>query len=178
MAKFDAKKLESKQLRKVVASLKRVRGKFNDRLLKDASRFGFAALANIKKNYLTGPRPGKVGVVTGRLRASMLFTTRKTSDGPIIRFGTNVKYAALHEFGGTVHPKVTQRMRKWAWARYFETGEGMFKAIALTKKSQLDIKIEKRPFLVPGVHDKLDAFKKIILKTTKVTIRDALRGNV
>ncbi len=75
----------------------------------------------------------------------------------------NVIYAGVHNAGGTTHPKVTPKMRAYAWARYYEeTGkkgkkkggkddEGSFwKGLALTKKQTLDIKIPKRQFLGPS----------------------------
>ena len=77
---------------------------------------------------------------------------------------SNVKYAAIHNEGGTVvsHPRITPKMRRFAWARYYESGGGkkghngqetgdaaMWKALALTKKSTLTIKskIPKRQFM-------------------------------
>ena len=71
----------------------------------------------------------------------------------------NVLYAAIHNEGGTTHPKVTHKMRRYAWARYYEAGGGnskkkkrkgkgqespeaqMWKGLALTKKQTLNIKI-------------------------------------
>lgn len=77
---------------------------------------------------------------------------------------SDVKYAAIHNEGGTVvsHPRITPKMRRFAWARYYESGGGkkghngqetgdaaMWKALALTKKSTLTIKskIPKRQFM-------------------------------
>ena len=77
---------------------------------------------------------------------------------------SDVKYATIHNEGGTVvsHPRITPKMRRFAWARYYESGGGkkghngqetgdaaMWKALALTKKSTLTIKskIPKRQFM-------------------------------
>ena len=80
---------------------------------------------------------------------------------------SNVKYAAIHNTGGTIvtHPRITPKMRRFAWAKYYEAGGGksagkgqksretgdaaMWKAMALTKKSTLTIKskIPKRQFI-------------------------------
>jgi hypothetical protein len=53
----------------------------------------------------------------------------------------SVRYAKIQDEGGTTHPKVTKRMRRWAWFMYSETGDDMYKWIALTKKKKLDVKI-------------------------------------
>ena len=70
-----------------------------------------------------------------------------------------VEYAGIHNEGGTlnVHPTVTKKMKKFAWARYYEAlglkkGEkppasipedaARWRRLALTKKPKLDIKID------------------------------------
>lgn len=57
-----------------------------------------------------------------------------------------VAYAKIQDVGGTTHPRVTKRLRGWAWAMYFAMGEvgvqaDMYKAIALTKKKTLNVKV-------------------------------------
>lgn len=72
-------------------------------------------------------------------------------------------YAAIHNEGGTLHPRITPAMRKFAWHKYYElsgdkgkdkgskSGEAaMWKGLALTKKKTLNIKIPKRQFLGPS----------------------------
>ncbi len=54
-----------------------------------------------KDNRLSGPRPQYLGVVTERLRSSITFTpTIKEGNTYFSKIGTNVEYAAIHEFGG------------------------------------------------------------------------------
>lgn len=78
---------------------------------------------------------------------------------------SKIVYAGIHNEGGTVvsHPKVTDKMRRYAWAMYYESGGGkkrrkneeepkeaqMWKSLALTKKQKLQIKsvIPKRQFM-------------------------------
>lgn len=67
--------------------------------------------------------------------------------------GTNVKYGAIHEFGGVVHPQVTAKSRGFAWWKYRETNDDKWKWLALTKKTQLDITIPERPFLRSAATD-------------------------
>ena len=96
----------------------------------------------------------------------------------------NVVYAAIHNEGGTVHPKITPKMRRFAWAKYYElkgrqkgaqkprkgtqnrTSQSAgnqpdsreaekWKRLALTKKETLTINIPQRQFM--GQSAELDA---------------------
>ena len=77
-----------------------------------------------------------------------------------------VPYAALHNRGGTVDVPVTDRMRRYAWARFYrasgkarkgrrKAGGGaqaspqaaFWKNFALTRKKKLHIRIPKRQFI-------------------------------
>jgi len=64
-----------------------------------------------------------------------------------------VNYAKTHNEGLTVHPRVTEKMRKFAWYKYSQTKKKdpqqakMWKGIALTKKLRLTIKMPKRQFM-------------------------------
>jgi len=53
----------------------------------------------------------------------------------------SVPYAKIQDVGGTTHPTVTPRMRRWAWAMYAQWGEERYKWLALTKKSKLTVNI-------------------------------------
>lgn len=63
----------------------------------------------------------------------------------------NSPYAAIHQFGGTLKPTIpiTSRMRKLFWAKFYETGQENWKALALTKKKELKpvIQIPARPYI-------------------------------
>lgn len=95
---------------------------------------------------------------------------------------SSVKYAAIHNEGGTVvtHPRITPKMRRFAWAKYYESGGGakgqkgretgdaaMWKAMALTKKATLTVRVNipQRRFIGPS-RDLTSAAEKII--TTEV----------
>lgn len=72
-----------------------------------------------------------------------------------------VQYAGIHNWGGTVSPTITPKMRKFAWAKYYTAGGGkkgeenkpvgpdasFWKGLALTKKTKLNIRIPQRQFL-------------------------------
>lgn len=81
--------------------------------------------------------------------------------------GTTVPYAAVHNQGATItaHPRVTPKMRKFAWRQFFAAGGGSkasnpeadkWKALALTKKDRLTVtsRIPQRQFL--GTSRELD----------------------
>jgi phage gpG-like protein len=77
----------------------------------------------------------------------------------------DVPYASIHNEGGQVntHPTVTPKMRRFAWAKYYEALGGQkpakgtsvpedaarWRALALTKKTNLDVKffMPKRQFI-------------------------------
>lgn len=76
------------------------------------------AIARIQRERLTGrgpfpPEEHRLGVRTNRLRGS-LNATPAIIAGQVISasIGTNVKYAAIHEFGGVIHkPARTAKVR-------------------------------------------------------------------
>ena len=97
-----------------------------------------------------------------------------------VTVGTTVPYAATHNQGATIvsHPRVTPKMRKFAWAQFFKNGgkgatvpagspAGLWKALALTKKEKLTVtaKIPQRRFL--GISKEL---REIIVNTVREEI--------
>lgn len=62
---------------------------------------GMQIAAWSQENRLTGPRPTYLGIVSNRLRSSIaVFTSLSAKNSFEVRVGTNVVYAAIHEFGG------------------------------------------------------------------------------
>ena len=63
----------------------------------------------------------------------------------------NSPYVAIHQYGGTLKPTIpiTSRMRKFFWAKFYETGFESWKGLALTKKKELKpvIQIPARPYI-------------------------------
>lgn len=87
-----------------------------------------------------------------------------------VRVANELAYAPLHNWGGTVHPTVTDKMRKWAWRQFYKSAGiqkntskktkatrlkaaaansqvQMWKRLALTKKKKLNVRIPQRQFL-------------------------------
>lgn len=62
-------------------------------------------------------------------------------------------YAAIHNEGGEVHPRVTKEMRRYFWAMYYKKGGAKnpaadkYKWLALTRKERLNTRIPQRKFL-------------------------------
>lgn len=101
-------------------------------------------------------------------RRNMLFGAIKyvPGDGKV-KVSNDLMYAPAHNWGGTLHPTVTPKMRRFAWAKYYQAGGGqkkgteggkttgngdppeatVWKKLALTKKDKLNVKVPQRQFL-------------------------------
>ncbi len=92
----------------------------------------------------SGKTPGKK---TGQLWRNIGMETNVKPESYQVIVGTgvqgkvSVKYARIQDEGGTTHPRVTPRMRRFGWAMFKKTGDPIYKAIALTKKDRLDVRI-------------------------------------
>ena len=90
-------------------------------------------------------RQGNLKSRSGRLRNSI---TNKV-EGFTGWLGTNVKYAAIHEFGGVIKPKKGKYLKfqvKKQWK---------------TVKQSI---IPARPFIAPAIHNNIEKFTDIILQ--------------
>lgn len=102
-----------------------------------------------RRDYLSGPRPSRLGVRTGRLRGSITTSvsaglgTRQIEG----RVGTNVVYGPIHEYGGTIRAKRGRFLR-------FRIGR---RWVAVRR-----VTIPPRPFLRTALRD---AAPKIMLET-------------
>jgi len=97
----------------------------------------------------------------GKLRHSIRATVR----GAAVVFTSSEPYATIHNEGGVVNAKipVTAKVRKFAWAKFYETGNKKYKAMALTKKTHLSVTatIPQRQFI--GDHEQVrGAIEKIV----------------
>lgn len=74
-----------------------------------------------------------------------------------IVISANSPYAAIHQFGGILKPTIpiSLKMRKFFWAKFYETGQENWKALALTKKKELKpvIQIPARPYITLTAED-------------------------
>ncbi len=123
-----------------------------------SSAFGLFAVYKAKTDYLSGPRPNKLGVVTGRLRASI--TTETVTEGDVVstKVGSNVRYAAIHELGGTI--QATPAMLGFFWAKFKNTKDDKWKWMALGLRKKGQVVIPARPFLRPAIDDAMPSLKR------------------
>ena len=78
----------------------------------------------------------------------------------------DVPYGAVHEYG-LQDQVITERQRRFFWAKYIETGDDMWKALALS----VTYTIPARPFLRPAV----DTKKKEAFITTAAYLENRMR---
>ena len=118
--------------------------------VEDAVRLGMIRARNTAmKDYLTGPRPAKLGVRSGRLRSSIFWFVNRRANQIVGTIGTNVVYAPIHEFGGIIVPKRAK------WLR-FMVRPGQWVSV---KK----VTMPKRPFLHPALEDNRQAIMDLIM---------------
>ncbi|MBP0904169.1 hypothetical protein ACFSKN_08190 [Mariniflexile gromovii] len=64
-----------------------------------------------------------------------------------IVFEASAPYSQIHNEGGVLNIPITQRSRKYFWKMFSVTGDQKWKAMALTKKERLTVRIPKRQFM-------------------------------
>ncbi len=99
----------------------------------------------------------------GSLRGSVHYEVEELEG----RVGSNLKYARIQELGGPTHPTVTPKMRRWAWAMFYETKNPMYRGVALTKKAKLDIIIPPRSYLRPALWSNEGAIRELFARPMK-----------
>lgn len=83
----------------VIKKLQALPDSVTNALAKGLARGLLAAVASAQRDFLSGPRPLLLDVRTGRLRNSVSSKVAVTPDAITGRLGSNVEYAAYHEFG-------------------------------------------------------------------------------
>lgn len=70
------------------------------------------------------------------------------SEGRVV-ISSSLKYSRIHNEGGTITQPITPQMRKFAWAKYYESDKtnSSWKGLALTKRTSLTIHIPRRQFM-------------------------------
>ena len=79
-------------LKTTIDNLDKLKKDLPDQILRIAALFGQRAVATIAKKYLSGPRPQKLGVVTGRLRASIRAKATRKSGGRLTEIHIYLKF--------------------------------------------------------------------------------------
>ena len=111
----------------------------------------------IQRERLSGPRPVYLGVITNRLRSSIATSgTVRQGDSLINKIGTNVEYAPIHEFGGTIHRRamseifIRNRYVRGSKAGSFKKGTTRGRGFT---RGTSDTVIPERPFMRPSIED-------------------------
>ena len=147
-------------------AFRRLRKNLSMKLLEEGKRFGLDVVASAKRNYLSGPRPNKLGVVTGRLRSSPAAETRLQRKDVITTIGTNVEYAAAHELGFRGMLKVPAHTR--VMNKVF--GRSIPPTTVKVGGHSRKMNIKPRPFIRPAIEDNLegygDSIKRILSEIT------------
>lgn len=106
----DGVKIElTEQAQSVIARLKRMPAALAPAIARGMDKANQLAIARIQSAHLTGrgpfpPPQQRLGIVTGRLRASVNASPAQVNSDTITSaIGSNVIYAAIHEFGGRIH---------------------------------------------------------------------------
>lgn len=106
--------------------------------------------------HLSGPRPDTLDRVTGTLAASI--NTQQTGKGRV-SVGTNVEYARIHEFGGTI-----------------EKDRGQVAAGGIVHDIKTVIHMPARPYLRPALEDNRDQITAYMRDYLRIAIREATQG--
>ena len=109
-----------------------------------------------REKYLSGPRPEKIGVVSGDLRRSVNY---KVNDNRVV-IGSNLPYAAIQEFGGIIVPKNAPRLR--------------FKLLDGGWRSSMRVVIPARPYLATALRDSIAPSIGIIQRLADQAMKEAL----
>ena len=138
-----------------------------------AVRIGLVDFMDIVRNRVVRKLSGEVlRVRTSRLRDSIHSTVQKMPWGFLGKVGTNVKYAAIHEYGGTIHHpgraggiKETFRQRKGVITGRKET---FFKPI-----KPYTIKMQERSYLRSSLAELSPKAPEIILAHVERALKNA-----
>ena len=138
---------------------------------------------------------GKYTPLTSRRDRLMRSITAHPRPGEVTIIN-DVEYASIHNEDGEVNPRVTEKMKRFAWYKVYsiakirkrKPGEKrrkkgtakpllpeaeMWKALALTKKTRLHIKIPQRQFIgdSKALQQKID---ELIIKTIQKITKDGV----
>lgn len=105
----------SPQAEKIVTSFQTLPGRIVAAIVRGMDEANQYAIAKIQKEHLTGrgpfpPEEHRLGVVTSRLRGSVWASGAQPISETQVQsaIGSNVIYAAIHEFGGRIHHEPRQ----------------------------------------------------------------------
>lgn len=128
-----------------------------------------------QKNKLSGPRPSVLGVITNRLRSSLRRNDATVSDGMVEgAIGTNVEYAAVHEYGFDGEVTVKSFVRKQR-SRDLVKGKKqklVSSGVAYVKSFTRHMRMPERSFIRSSISERLDDYNNAL----SAAVLDALGG--
>jgi len=140
----------------IIEGMKELQGKLDfaadhtrDEMQRGMKEATLLVAATAKRDYLSGPRPGRLGVVTGRLRSSLSTEVRGLGANVQGVVGSNVKYARIHELGGTIVPKKAKALK------FFYPKAGHWVSVK-------SVEIPARPYLSTALRDKQKEIEAIL----------------
>jgi len=128
-------------------------------------------IGHIVEHRLTGegpypPEQGKLGVRTGRLRRSLRPSkARIVGDAIISAIGTNVKYAAIHEFGGKTPPHDIRPKEPGGALRFRAYGGIVFAAVVHHPGSNIPLRAPIRRGIQDRVANYTASISEAIVKS-------------
>jgi HK97 gp10 family phage protein len=128
-----------------------------DRELNGALLKAGLVVAGQAQRNVSGPRPDRLGVVTNRLRSSI--SAVLVANGRV-KVGTNVVYAAIHEYGGRTKPHLIRPRKAKALSWQGEGGE-IFTRRSVNHPGSV---IPARPYLHPALESRRAQALQIIRK--------------
>ncbi len=115
----------------------------------------------LQRLVVEGKLSGQVlNVRTGTLRRSITYRIEEDAVGIRGTVGTNLRYAAIHEFGGTIHvPEIRPRVKK---ALHFYVGGA--EVFAMRARAH-DVRMPERSFLRSSLAERREAFVAAVRAT-------------
>lgn len=166
--------IKQKGLEEFPKKLRKLRALVISRVPMMLKQAGAEVARQSSEEYLSGPRPDKLGRVSGDLARSIGSETKKGGvnriRGNTITIGTNLVYAQAHEkgFHGTVAIPAHDRRMKVAFGRY--RGTILQHVGAHTRKMNL----KARPFLSTALRDSKKPIQTIIQRMIDQSLAEAM----
>jgi phage gpG-like protein len=140
-----------------------IQGTMRTTLLRVMQRLAIELQTHVKEDKLSGQ---VLHNKTGTLRRSINQRVDEEGDTFVARVGTNVKYAGIHEFGGTIPSHVVQAKNAQA-LRFAIGGDFIFRKSVVIP----DVQMPERSFLRSALADITPQIKAEIAMALKESIK-------
>ena len=150
-------------------------GALGEAIHRATAEVGMLAVEFSQRDYLRGPRPAKLGRVSGALARSVRFSTRPTEKAVLLTLSAGggpegVSYARIHEKGATSGTVTVQRhTRSTLFGRTVEP----FSVGPYSRR----LNVRARPYLRPGRDKALKEAPRIFTAEIGDTLRRGLGGD-